>query len=114
MAPATTEVPEAAQQATFGGRVADAYRQATEVSHEARRLKSAAEQAMEDGLHAARRAVKSVRHRVEDLEDLKHEAIHRVKRRPLRAIGIAVGVGLVLGVVAGWLGARLGPNDANQ
>jgi ElaB/YqjD/DUF883 family membrane-anchored ribosome-binding protein len=114
MAPATTEMPEAALKISLGDRVADVYHQATGVSQEARRLKSVTEDAIEDGLHAARRAVRSVRHRVEDLEDLKHEAIHRVKRQPLRAIGLAAGVGLALGVAVGWIGGRLGRENQRR
>ena len=104
MAPATIEIPE--QKLTVGERVVDACRQATHISHKARLLKSVAEDAIEDGVHAAKRAIKSVQHRVEELGDLKDEAIHRVKRQPVRAVGGAFGVGLTIGLALGWIACR--------
>ena len=91
MTPATVETPEVDQKQTVGDRlVDDACRQAAHISHEARLLKSVAEDAIEDGVHAAKRAIKSVQRRAEELGDLKDEAIHRVKRQPLKAVGLAV------------------------
>jgi ElaB/YqjD/DUF883 family membrane-anchored ribosome-binding protein len=71
-------------------------------------FESLAADAVEDGVHAAKRAITSVQRRVEELGDLKDEAANRVKRQPFTAIGIAVGAGLVLGVVVGWIGGRFG------
>lgn len=105
MASATVEAPEV-EKPTVGDRVVDACRQATHISHEARLLKSVAEDAIEDGVHAAKRAMMSVKRRVEEVGDLKDEAVHRVKREPLKAVGIAVGVGLVFGMALGWIGGR--------
>jgi len=76
----------------------------SELEEKARLLKSLAADAVDDGVHAARRAIKSVRRGVEDLGDLKEEAVHRVKRQPLQALSVAVGVGLVLGFAIGWIG----------
>jgi ElaB/YqjD/DUF883 family membrane-anchored ribosome-binding protein len=98
---------------TVGDRVADACRQAAHVSHEARMLKSVAEDAIEDGVHAAKRAMKSVRRRVEELGDLKDEAAVRVKRQPLVSVGIAAGVGLMVGVALGWMGGRFAQRKYN-
>jgi ElaB/YqjD/DUF883 family membrane-anchored ribosome-binding protein len=67
-------------------------------------IESLATDAVDDGVHAARRAIKSVRRGVEELGDLKDEAVHRVKRQPLKALSVAVGVGLVLGLTIGWIG----------
>jgi hypothetical protein len=106
MATATVETPEVKERPTVGDFVVDARRQAAHISHEARLLKSVAEDAIEDGVHAAKRAMKSVQRRVEDLGDLKDEAIHRVKRQPLEAMAAVFGVGLALGVAVGWI-ARL-------
>lgn len=89
-------------------RAIDAARQVAHVSHEVHLLKSVGEDAVEDGVHAATRAIKSVQHRVEELGDLKDEAAYRVKRQPFKALGLAVGVGLVFGVAVAWLGGRLG------
>ena len=71
-------------------------------------LKSLAADAIEDGVHAAKRTIMSVQRRVENLADLKDEAAHRVKRQPFKAVGMAVGVGLVLGMAVGWIGGRCG------
>jgi ElaB/YqjD/DUF883 family membrane-anchored ribosome-binding protein len=80
---------------------------AAPVVEKATLLKSAAEDAFEEGVHAARRALKSARRRVGEIGDLKDEALHQVKRQPLRAVGIAAGAGLILGLAAGLIGARL-------
>lgn len=111
MAIATVETPEIEQKPSIGDRVVDTCRQAAHISHEARLLKSVAEDAIEDGVHAARRAIKSVRRRVEDLGDLKGEAIHRVKRQPLQALGVTFGIGLALGLAAGWIVWRPGRHE---
>ena len=103
MATATVETPQAEQKPTVGDRVVDAWRGAAHMSHEARLLKSVAEDAIEDGVHAAKRAIKSVQRRVEELRDLKDEATYRVKRRPLQAVGAAFGIGVAVGVAVGWI-----------
>ena len=109
MTPATSETPEAATSASVTDWAIDACRRAAHLSHEARLLKSLAADAVDDGVHAARRAIRSVRRDVEELGDLKDEAVHRVKRQPIRAVSVAVGVGLVLGLAIGWIGRGLGP-----
>ena len=111
MAPATVGTSEVEQRTTVGNRAVDACRQATHISHEARLLKSVAEDAIEDGVHAAKRAIKLVHRQVEELGDLKDEAIHRVKRQPLQAVGAAFGVGLALGLAAGWIACRPGRHE---
>ncbi len=104
----TVETRETSEQATpsIGDRLADAARQAAHLSHEARMVKSMAEDAIEDGVHRARRAVKSVRRGVERLQDIKDEAAHYVKRRPLRTIAMAAGLGLLVGATAGLIVGR--------
>jgi ElaB/YqjD/DUF883 family membrane-anchored ribosome-binding protein len=106
MAPATVETPELEQKPTVGDRVVDACRQAAHLSREARLLKSVAKNAVEDGVYAAKRAIESIQRRVEHVEDLRDEAIHRVKRQPLRAVGAVFGVGLALGFAVGWIARR--------
>jgi ElaB/YqjD/DUF883 family membrane-anchored ribosome-binding protein len=86
--------------------MADAARHAAHLSHEARMVRSAAEDAIEDGVHRARRAVKSVRRGIEQLQDIKDEAAYYVKRRPLSTIAMAAGLGLMAGVAAGLIAAR--------
>jgi len=107
MSPATIDAPKVETGPSIRERVVDAARHVAHVSHEAHLLKSLAADAVEDGVHAAKRAVKSVERRVEKLGDLKDEAAYRVKRQPLKAVGIAVGVGLVVGAAVAWIGARL-------
>ena len=109
MTPATIDAPKLETEPSIRDRAADAARQVAHVSHEAQLLKSLAADAVEDGVHAAKRTIKSVQRRVvEGLGDVKDEAAYRVKRQPFKALGIAVGVGLVLGVAVGWIGARFG------
>jgi ElaB/YqjD/DUF883 family membrane-anchored ribosome-binding protein len=103
MTSATIETSEEASKASIRNRVVDACRQTAHLSHEARLLKSLATDAVEDGVHAAKRAIKRS---VVELEDLQDEAVHRVRRQPLRAVGIAVGVGLVVGLAVGWISRR--------
>lgn len=99
----TTAATEAEKAPTVRDRVLDAFRQTAHASHEARLLKSLAADAVDDAVHAAKRAMKSVKRGVEELGDLRDEAAHRVKRQPLSAVGLALGVGVVLGLVVGWI-----------
>jgi ElaB/YqjD/DUF883 family membrane-anchored ribosome-binding protein len=101
MSPAAIEAAQIAKSAAE--RVVDAYRQAAQTSHEARQLKSIVEDAIENGAHAAKRTVKVVQRRIDDLKD---EAVHRVKRQPIKAVGIAAAAGLFIGVALGWMGSR--------
>ena len=104
----TVDTRETSERATpsIGRRVAEAAGQAAHLSHEARMVRSLAEDAIEDGVHRARRAVKSVRRGIERLEDVKDEAAYYVKRQPLRTMALAAGLGLVVGVIAGWIAGR--------
>jgi ElaB/YqjD/DUF883 family membrane-anchored ribosome-binding protein len=86
--------------------VVEAAREAADLSHEFQRLRSLAADVVDDGVHVAKRTMKSVKRGVEQLEDLKDEAVHTMKRRPLTAVGIALGVGLVLGAALGWAARR--------
>ncbi len=104
MTPITVDTPELARMTNAADRVIDACCQAAVVSQEARRLKSLAADAVDDGVHAAKRAIKSVRRGVEELGDLKDGAMYRMKQQPLKTLGAAVGIGLVLGVAIGWIG----------
>jgi len=107
MAP-INEASTAAAEPGMRERAVDAARQAAHMSHEAKLFKSLAADAVEDGIHAARRAFKAAKHRIEELGDLRDEAAYRVKRDPLKAVALAAGAGLVLGLVVGWAGGRLG------
>ncbi len=69
------------------------------------RMKEAVAEAVEDGISAAKRAVKQGRRAAEDLVD---DAEYRVKQHPLSAVGVSFGIGLGLGAVIGSLLARKG------
>lgn len=113
--PATnTETNEVAQEPTAADRIADAVRHASHFSHEARLLRSMARDAGEEGVHAARRAIRRARRGVEALEDFRDEAAHYVKRQPFKAVGIAAGVGLLAGVAVTWIGRRVGRRKAGN
>jgi ElaB/YqjD/DUF883 family membrane-anchored ribosome-binding protein len=95
---------------TIRDRAVDAVRQAAYVTHEARLLKTRASDAVEDGVHAAKRAITRGMH---DLEDMRDSAAYRVKRAPLMTVGLAAGAGLLLGLVVGWIvGRARGSKDA--
>lgn len=96
-------------------RIVDAVQHAAHVSHEARLVKSLAYDAIEDGAHEAKRAVKkSVQRGIERLEDIKDEGVHYVKRQPLKAIAIAAGVGLMVGMAAAWITRRFRQQRAGK
>jgi ElaB/YqjD/DUF883 family membrane-anchored ribosome-binding protein len=84
-------------------KAADVYRKATHVADEARLLTNRASDAVGDGVHAASRAINRGMERAADLKDT---TVYRVKRNPLRAIGLAFGVGVLLGTAVGALGLR--------
>jgi len=111
MAPAILDSPKVETEPSFRERAIDAARQAAHVSHEARLFKSLAADAVEDGVHAARRAFKR---RIEKLDDLRTEAAYRVKHEPLKAMGIAVGAGFMLGMAIGWFGGRWGKTTSTR
>jgi ElaB/YqjD/DUF883 family membrane-anchored ribosome-binding protein len=72
---------------------------------EVKRVKEAVADAVEDGLGAARRAVKQGRRAAEDLVD---DAECRVRRHPFSALGVTFGIGVGLGAAIGLLLARNG------
>jgi hypothetical protein len=90
MTSATIDTPETDTHAGACIRSFEACRQASHLSHEARMLKSAAADAVEDGVY---------------------EVVHRVKRQPLRSLGIALGAGIVLGAAVGWIGRGPGRHE---
>jgi ElaB/YqjD/DUF883 family membrane-anchored ribosome-binding protein len=76
-----------------------------QVGAEVKRVKEAVADAVEDGLGAARRAVKQGRRVAEDLVD---DTECRVKQHPFNALGVSFGIGLGLGAAIGVLLARNG------
>ena len=67
---------------------------------EAARLKSAVADALEDGVHAARRAMK---HGLSVAEEMMDDAAHEVKRHPLPVVASTSVLSFAAGVVVGWL-----------
>ncbi len=86
-------------------KVTDVSAAAAQFGAEMGRVKEAVTDAFEDGINAARSAVKKGRRAAEDLVD---DAEYQVKRRPLNALGVTFGIGLGLGAVIGVLLARNG------
>ena len=67
---------------------------------EAVRLKTAVADALEDGVHAARRAMK---HGLTVAEEIMDDAAHEVKRYPLQAVAATSILSFTAGVLVGWL-----------
>ena len=69
-------------------------------------VKAKFEDAIEDGVDAAKRVFKAARRRADDFADLKDETIHRIRRQPFKSAGIALGIGVACGLCVGWFAAR--------
>src|SRR5688572_22753692 len=76
---------------------------AAQVGAEVDRMKEAVTDVVEDGINAAKRAIKHGRRAAEDLVD---DAEYRVKQHPISSVGVSFGIGLGLGAVIGILLAR--------
>jgi ElaB/YqjD/DUF883 family membrane-anchored ribosome-binding protein len=74
-----------------------------EVGGEAARLKTTASHAVEDAVSEAKRFAKRSRHAAEDLME---DAAYRVKRDPLRSVGLGLAIGLGMGALAVWMATR--------
>ena len=75
---------------------------------EVKRVKEAVVDAVDNGIVAAKRAVKQGRRAAEDLVD---DAEYRVKQHPFSALGVCFGIGMGLGAAIGVLLARNGRDD---
>ena len=78
-----------------------------QVGAEVKRVKEAVADAVDNGIVAAKRAVKQGRRAAEDLVD---DAEYRIKQRPFSALGVTLGIGMGLGAAIGVLLARNGRN----
>ena len=67
---------------------------------ETARLKSAVADALEDSVHAARRAMK---HGITMAEEMMDDAAHEVKRHPLETVATTSVLSFAAGVLAGWM-----------
>jgi ElaB/YqjD/DUF883 family membrane-anchored ribosome-binding protein len=74
---------------------------------EVKRVKEAVAGAVDNGIVAAKRAVKQGRRAAEDLVD---DAEYKVKQHPFSALGVSFGIGIGLGAAIGALLARNGHN----
>src|SRR5581483_4494474 len=102
MAAVAESAPGEIKQA-IADRIVDTVRQAAHATHEARLFKTLAEDALEDGIHTAKRAIQTAQRRVvADFGDLKDEAARCVRRQPLAAAGTAFGAGLAIGAILAW------------
>ena len=81
---------------TASDRVADVIERAAHVAHEARVLKTVAADAVEDAVHAARRAATRTGR---DIEDWRATVAYRIRKTPFLALAIAAGAGLLVGAV---------------
>jgi ElaB/YqjD/DUF883 family membrane-anchored ribosome-binding protein len=68
-------------------------------------IKAKIEDAVENGIKAAKRTVRNGQHATEDLLD---EAKYKIKREPLGSVALSLGIGLGLGAIVGWLVTRSG------
>jgi ElaB/YqjD/DUF883 family membrane-anchored ribosome-binding protein len=95
MATAQTDRP------TTQERLVDVVGRAAHAAHEVRVLKTMAADAVEDGVHAAKRAVTRG---ARDFEEFRETAAYRIKKAPFLAVAIAAGAGLLVGTVCGRWG----------
>jgi ElaB/YqjD/DUF883 family membrane-anchored ribosome-binding protein len=77
---------------------------------EVKRVKEAVVDAVDNGIVAAKRAVKQGRRAAEDLVD---DAEYRIKQRPFSTLGVTLGIGMGLGAAIGVLLTRNGRNGKN-
>ncbi len=104
----TRSILETAKQEpdTTFDKAVDTVRHAAHLAHEARLLKTVTADAVEDGVYAARRALKTARRWTDRAWDLRDEAGYRIKRQPFKFVCLALGVGVQLGLVLAWAGSR--------
>ena len=75
----------ASEPSTFRQFTTGARRQAQRAAHEARMLKTSAQDAIEARMY---------------------EAAHRIRKQPLRAVAMAFAIGVPIGAFIGWIGTR--------
>jgi ElaB/YqjD/DUF883 family membrane-anchored ribosome-binding protein len=104
--PVASETTPAGAEPTLREQVVDTARRLAHLSHEARMAKSLATDAIEDRVYQARRAVKTAKR---DIADARDEAVYRIKKQPLQAVGLAFAAGVATGVAVSaiaWLVVR--------
>lgn len=78
-----------------------------QIGAEVKRVKEVVADTVDNGIVAAKRAVKQGRRAAEDLVD---DAEYRIKQRPFSTLGVTLGIGVGLGAAIGVLLARNGRN----
>jgi ElaB/YqjD/DUF883 family membrane-anchored ribosome-binding protein len=105
MLPSTLEATRR-QNHAVRDKAVDAVRHVAHASHEARLLKTIAADAVDDGVYAAKRVIKTARRWTRTIADLRDEAAFRIKREPFKFVGLALGMGIQLGLILGWVSRR--------
>lgn len=82
-----------------------------EASREARVLASRAADAVQEGVHAARRTYAIAQRRAEDAAD---DAAHYIRKQPLTSVGLALGAGLVIGVTGAFIAHAISGRSADR
>jgi ElaB/YqjD/DUF883 family membrane-anchored ribosome-binding protein len=75
-----------------------------DASEEVRALAGNAAEAIDNGMHEARRTYRVARRRVEDAAD---DAAACIRKQPLTAVGVAFGAGIVAGAACGLIAATI-------
>ena len=76
---------------------------AEDALREVSKIRSLVKDAVEDGVRSASQAIRHGRYAAEDAIE---EAKHRVKQRPLQAMGLAFAAGVLAGGLLTWIGFR--------
>lgn len=76
-----------------------------DAADEARVFAAKAAEAVQEGVHEARRSYRLAKRRAEDAAD---DATACIRRQPLKAVGAAFGAGLAIGVAGGFGAAVIG------
>jgi len=84
---------------TLRDRATETVRQVADAAREVRHLKTLTADAIDDGLHAAKR---TITRKVRDLEDLRDSTAGRVRKAPLTSVFLALGTGILLGALVAW------------
>jgi len=88
------------------GKAAEACGKTVHLVEEVRGLKDTTTNALDEGVEAAKKAFRAATRNVPSAADIKDEAVYRIKRRPLRALGLALGAGIATGVIINWATRR--------
>jgi ElaB/YqjD/DUF883 family membrane-anchored ribosome-binding protein len=86
-------------------KITDVSAKATQLGAEVMRVKESVVDVVDDGITAAKRAVRKGRRAAEDFVD---DAGHKVKQHPVKALGVSLGIGLGVGALIGALMGRNG------